>query len=143
MIKVQSFYIVQTAQTAQTVWIVTKKLSFIQLRLVLSWVQYENIDDLVDHLWTIGSSCQRIITDCFIFVLNNKVFRQLDIPVLGSIVVSIPACHAGDRGSIPRRGGMKIFCFILRYLRWVGRFLKVKKKRLIFNLIEIQSTKNN
>ena len=23
---------------------------------------------------------------------------------LGSIVVSIPACHAGDRGSIPRRG---------------------------------------
>ena len=26
-------------------------------------------------------------------------------PVLDSIVVSIPACHAGDRGSIPRRGG--------------------------------------
>ena len=24
--------------------------------------------------------------------------------VLGSIVVSIPACHAGGRGSIPRRG---------------------------------------
>ena len=24
---------------------------------------------------------------------------------LDSIVVSIPACHAGDRGSIPRRGG--------------------------------------
>ena len=31
--------------------------------------------------------------------------------VLGSIVVSIPACHAGDRGSIPRRGG---FCFIFQ-----------------------------
>ena len=26
------------------------------------------------------------------------------IDILGSIVVSIPACHAGDRGSIPRRG---------------------------------------
>ena len=26
--------------------------------------------------------------------------------VLDSIVVSIPACHAGDRGSIPRRGGI-------------------------------------
>ena len=25
--------------------------------------------------------------------------------ILVSIVVSIPACHAGDRGSIPRRGG--------------------------------------
>ena len=24
--------------------------------------------------------------------------------ILGSIVVSIPACRAGDRGSIPRRG---------------------------------------
>ena len=23
---------------------------------------------------------------------------------LGSVVVSIPACHAGDRASIPRRG---------------------------------------
>lgn len=28
-----------------------------------------------------------------------------DKAILGSIVVSIPACHAGDRGSIPRRGG--------------------------------------
>ena len=26
------------------------------------------------------------------------------VSVLDSIVVSIPACHAGDRGSIPRRG---------------------------------------
>jgi hypothetical protein len=25
-------------------------------------------------------------------------------PILDSIVVSIPACHAGGRGSIPRRG---------------------------------------
>ena len=30
-------------------------------------------------------------------------------PVLDSIVVSIPACHAGDRGSIPRRGGWSFF----------------------------------
>ena len=27
-----------------------------------------------------------------------------DMSILDSIVVSIPACHAGDRGSIPRRG---------------------------------------
>ena len=33
---------------------------------------------------------------------------------LGSIVVSIPSCHAGDRGSIPRRGG----CFV--YYRFFG-----------------------
>jgi hypothetical protein len=30
------------------------------------------------------------------------MLRELD----NSIVVSIPACHAGDRGSIPRRGAM-------------------------------------
>ena len=29
--------------------------------------------------------------------------------VLVSIVVSIPACHAGDRGSIPRRGDVASF----------------------------------
>ena len=34
---------------------------------------------------------------------------------LGSIVVSIPACHAGDRGSIPRRGG---FFMWLLWLPW-------------------------
>ena len=31
--------------------------------------------------------------------------RELATCVLVSIVVSIPACHAGDRGPIPRRGG--------------------------------------
>ena len=33
--------------------------------------------------------------------------------IFDSIVVSIPACHAGDRGSIPRRGGF--FCFAIIY----------------------------
>ena len=32
--------------------------------------------------------------------------NTLSFGILGSIVVSIPACHAGDRGSIPRRGGL-------------------------------------
>ena len=43
--------------------------------------------------------------------------------VLGSIVVSIPACHAGDRGSIPRRGG---FLFINMFCLWpVTAFCKI------------------
>ena len=29
--------------------------------------------------------------------------------ILDSIVVSIPACHAGDRGSIPRQGELFYF----------------------------------
>ena len=32
--------------------------------------------------------------------------------ILDSIVVSIPACHAGDRGSIPRLGELFLaYCF--------------------------------
>ena len=42
-------------------------------------------------------------------------FPHLKYQVLGSIVVSIPACHAGDRGSIPRRGGEDSFSFIYYY----------------------------
>ena len=38
-------------------------------------------------------------------------FVRLHSRVLGSIVVSIPACHAGDRGSIPRRGGYFFLIF--------------------------------
>ena len=37
--------------------------------------------------------------------------------VLGSIVVSIPACHAGDRGSIPRRGD-----FFFSFQNFIRRF---------------------
>ena len=33
--------------------------------------------------------------------------------IRGSIVVSIPACHAGDRGSIPRHGVFFFFFFFL------------------------------
>ena len=46
--------------------------------------------------------------------------------VLGSIVVSIPACHAGDRGSIPRRGGI-FFFFISKFHSTFRRFLSRMK----------------
>ena len=39
-----------------------------------------------------------VVVICHAFSLKKQRF------ILGSIVVSIPACHAGDRGSIPRRG---------------------------------------
>ena len=38
-----------------------------------------------------------------------------------SIVVSIPACHAGDRGSIPRRGESSFFSFSHRDNSWTKR----------------------
>ena len=46
------------------------------------------------------------------------LIRTLNFPillsrVLGSIVVSIPSCHAGDRGSIPRRGGAEFFSLFI------------------------------
>ena len=36
----------------------------------------------------------------------------LEFSLHDSIVVSIPACHAGDRGSIPRRGAFFISVII-------------------------------
>ena len=50
--------------------------------------------------------------------------------VLGSIVVSIPACHAGDRGSIPRRG--EIFFFFHFEISFdVSAFLIKNENRLV------------
>ena len=46
--------------------------------------------------------------------------------ILVSIVVSIPACHAGDRGSIPRRGGHFFLAFLLLYCR--NLFATIRKK---------------
>ena len=37
-------------------------------------------------------------------VRADRCARLQTAVILDSIVVSIPACHAGDRGSIPRRG---------------------------------------
>ena len=37
--------------------------------------------------------------------IHTHTLVHLYQPFPVSIVVSIPACHAGDRGSIPRRGG--------------------------------------
>ena len=49
------------------------------------------------------------------FLVKITLFCQIpwNLMVLDSIVVSIPACHAGDRGSIPRRGG-----HIFKFLQW-------------------------
>ena len=48
------------------------------------------------------------------------------VSVLDSIVVSIPACHAGDRGSIPRRGDY----FLDKNLRFLvhGHSQNLRKK---------------
>ena len=38
------------------------------------------------------------------FIDNGHLTYNVEYLILDSIEVSIPACHAGDRGSIPRRG---------------------------------------
>ena len=54
--------------------------------------------------------------------------------VLGSIVVSIPACHAGDRGSIPRRGD-KVFdcCYSDTCLKLI--FIQNRLKARVFSYV--------
>ena len=46
--------------------------------------------------------------------------------ILDSIVVSIPARHAGDRGSIPRRGGSYFFSSSLNNKIYFTFFLRYK-----------------
>ena len=64
----------------------------------------------------VSSSNHSVYTDVFVrsvkaqhckrIVSTNapRFFKRPPHQLLVSIVVSIPACHAGDRGSIPRRG---------------------------------------
>ena len=45
--------------------------------------------------------------NCDMFqIVRSTLDEDLILPVLDSIVVSIPACHAGDQGSIPCRGAL-------------------------------------
>ena len=47
-------------------------------------------------------------------IIISEVAHRIEIR--DSIVASIPACHAGDRGSIPRRGAcFWLFCFLVRW----------------------------
>ena len=64
---------------------------------------------------------------------NWKILKRSHTTVcfLGSIVVSIPACHAGDRGSIPRRGEIRsllLFLAILNNRKWLNLSEKFKKR---------------
>ena len=74
----------------------------INLVFVLNNFIYENIYGLT-YLCAILFYCHRKKGHKYNlnFYLKNVI---VCIVVLDSIVVSIPACHAGGRGSIPRRG---------------------------------------
>jgi hypothetical protein len=67
--------------------------------------------------------------------------------ILDSIVVSIPACHAGDRGSIPRRGGLFVnICrfFELFFLISYATIEPVFLSFLFFNFLPFyRATKNS
>ena len=79
-----------------------------------------SVNCLVGHskgdepIFILGFSSGNCIPYCCIPVETN--FDHL----LVSIVVSIPACHAGDRGSIPRRGAFVFFFFPITYIIHIG-----------------------
>ncbi|XP_054103529.2 uncharacterized protein LOC128930089 [Callithrix jacchus] len=75
------------------------------------------------HRWRVAGDRSRAGTCRALAVGRRRGSRQGSVSAVGvgsgvpltvavvlvSIVVSIPACHAGDRGSIPRRGGSNPF----------------------------------
>ena len=58
-------------------------------------------------------------------VIEISRFRSFSYIILDSIVVSIPACHAGDRGSIPRRGDVFCTFFLKLFLSHIHNFSEV------------------
>ena len=60
-----------------------------------------------------------VITECWKLPHggNFRHLKQYLSQILGSIVVSILACHAGDRGSIPLRGEDFLFFFLIVIIR--------------------------
>ena len=64
-----------------------------------------------------------------------NTWSNLVVNILGSIVVSIPACHAGDRGSIPRRGEWLFsFFFSLYLVEETFKSCKIVLKLLLYPL---------
>jgi hypothetical protein len=88
---------------------------------VLSWGYSLPCDEKVQDwvlLYVVDSLFVRY--HCEIVAITLKTNTSIE-QVLGSIVVSIPACHAGDRGSIPRRGDflkfqLRILTFIIQQI---------------------------
>ena len=57
---------------------------------------------------------------------------QSSTSVLGSIVVSIPACHAGDPGSIPGRG-VNILCSATKYILYFEKSANIVHMMLFYS----------
>ena len=55
-------------------------------------------------MWALSSHCYDHEAPRLACARTALLVRSGLAVILDSIVVSIPACHAGDRGSIPRRG---------------------------------------
>ena len=89
--------------------------SLVQIRLEGVLLNFCSVPDLFMGRLVVCPPSQSswylsFFSQVFFGVAKSDCLRKGDQhePILGSIVVSIPACHAGDRGSIPRRGGL---CF--------------------------------
>ena len=79
---------------------------------VLSYIS--NVHHIVTFEFDVISAHDEVVTLSRLVTVYSLLNENCPIAsVLGSIVVSIPACHAGDRGSIPRRGEFFLFVFVL------------------------------
>ena len=103
-------------QIANIGWIIEKVREFPQ-NIYFCFIDYAKAFDCLDHnkLWKILQEMG--LPDHLTCLLRNLYAGQEStviwqgicfwpfLAVLVSIVVSIPACHAGDRGSFPWQGG--------------------------------------
>ena len=84
---------------------------FFRLKYIFSFLNMKkNYCEWPVEIFNSGKNLFQVFIFLAIFCLLNvlHIIQQafLTCSFLGSIVVSIPACQAGHRGSIPRRGGI-------------------------------------
>ena len=78
-----------------------------------------------------------------VFALMYFIFSSNWHNIRDSIVASIPACHAGDRGSIPRLGASFAFCVLLEFNECIdngGTTLEFALSVVVFDLVLTSST---
>ena len=84
--------------------------NFIKTLLIAIWSLLDLHDQLNSYIWPAAWCLNWLTKYCELYrfgSFEHWIVHWLNsdwVSVLDSIVVSIPACHAGDRGSIPRRG---------------------------------------
>ena len=115
-----------------------ENLHSMSARTLANFVLTRQISEMIEQLqMPSGRPLKEGARRYIVKILKLSIRAHIDV-ILVSIVVSIPACHAGDRGSIARRGAAILFIspkthhnlHVLQFVDFTYMFTSLKKKRI-------------